>query len=285
MIGAPSGAAGSGSPTRNESAAPHQDRTTGVEITLSAATQQQPQSTAAPAVPPVVRGIRIVRALLWTLLLVTILGVLALKFLVPKPSNLPVMFPAAQFTLTDQNDKSFSSDSLHGRPWIAAFIFTTCGDVCPRITGTMARLQKELPPDVQLVSFTVNPEHDTPAELKQYAVTFHADESRWHFLTGQPEKVRDLIAELKMPFAPAERNSPILHSEKLLLIDGDGQVRKAYRSEVPEEMKQLVADAAALDKDAKRGKLMRWLSEAGASGSGGASNASSTSPRRGGDGS
>lgn len=232
--------------------------------------------------PPVIRGVRIVRAVLWGLLLVTIVGVIALKFCVPKSSNLPVLFPAARFTLTDQNARPFSSDDLHGRPWIAAFIFTTCGDVCPRITGTMASLQKQLPPDVQLVSFSVNPEHDTPAELKQYAGTFHADESRWHFLTGQPDKVREVIAEMKMPFVPAERNSPILHSDKLLLIDADGQVRHAYRSDDPEQMKQLVADAAALGRDARRGKLMKWLSGLGASHS---SNADDTAPRRGGDGS
>jgi protein SCO1/2 len=260
---------------------------------LSTLTEQQPKATpapgpsgapaasgapgVAPAVPPAVRGVRIVRVALWTVLLLTIAGVIGLKFFVPKPANLPVLFPAAQFKLTDENDKSFSSDGLRGRPWIAAFVFTTCGDVCPRISKTMEGLQKQLPPDVQMVSFTVNPEHDTPAELKQYAVAFHADESRWHFLTGQPEKVKEVIAAMKMPFLPADRDKPILHSEKLMLIDAEGQIRGAYRSEEPEEMKQLAADAAALDRDAKRGKLMRWLSEAGASGS-------NAPPRRAGDG-
>ncbi len=145
------------------------------------------------------------------------------------PASRPdTFYPAADFDLTDQDGKPFSSKSLIGRPWIAAFIFTSCGGVCPKMTATMVSLQPRLPASVQLVSFTVNPEYDTPPILKQYAALFKADESHWRFLTGTRPQMLDVVQKMKLPFREADAESPILHSQKLVLVDAAGMVRGYY---------------------------------------------------------
>ncbi len=100
-------------------------------------------------------------------------------------SALPILFDAPPFTLIDQDGKTFASAQLTGKVWIADFIFTQCSGYCPVMTANMAEFQnKSAGSPVQMVSFSVDPENDTPAVLKQYAAAAKADETRWHFLTG-----------------------------------------------------------------------------------------------------
>jgi len=206
------------------------------------------------------RSVRYVRMSLWGLLLLTMAGVIGIKLLSPRQSRLPLLFPAAQFNLVDQDGKPFASQDLHGRPWAAAFIFTNCGSSCPLMTETMASLQKKLAPQVMLVSFSVDPESDTPAVLKRYAAVHKADESRWRFVTGPKDSIMAVIRDMKTPFQAADAKGPIEHSENLLLVDADGQIRGVYLSRDPDEMKRFVADAAALAKDADRGPVGKFLS-------------------------
>jgi cytochrome oxidase Cu insertion factor (SCO1/SenC/PrrC family) len=213
-----------------------------------------------PSRPAEHRFLRLVRLSLWGLLLLTMAGVVGIKVLAPRQSRLPVFFPAAGFKLVDQDDKAFTSESLHGRPWAGAFIFTSCGSSCPRMTAIMAALQKKLAPQVMLVSFSVDPENDTPAVLKGYAQRFGADESRWRFLTGPKDAIMAVINDMKTPFQPAGETGPIEHSENLLLVDANGQIRGNYVSSDPAEMDRFVTDANALAREAGRGSIGRFLS-------------------------
>ena len=200
---------------------------------------------------------KIITTVLWSVLVIAMLGVVGTglwaKF---RPDPLPVLYAGPAFTLTDQDARTFGSEDLRGKTWVAAFIFTHCPGVCPQMTMKMAALQQAVPDrDVHLVSFTVDPERDTPAVLKDYAGRFEADLSRWHFLTGDGPKVFEVAAGLKLTAAPAGKFGPdIVHAEKLLLIDGEGRVRGAYDSKDEQEMKQLAADAAALA-DRQAGRL------------------------------
>ena len=196
---------------------------------------------------------KVVTFALWGLLFAAMAFVAAMKFW-PRhaPSNLPVIWPAAQFSLVDQDGKPFATENLRGRPWVAGYVFTNCSGLCPRLTATMAQLQKQVPGDVHLVSFSVDPENDKPEVLKKYAATYKADESRWHFLTGPKDQVVRLVADMKMPYGESKNaDEPILHSDKLTLVDADGNVRAFYDSKDPEKLKQLAADATALARDAR----------------------------------
>ena len=161
--------------------------------------------------------------------------------------GLQVLFDAPQFTLTDQDGKPFSSEQLKGKVWVAALIFTNCPGVCPSMTDKMKALQDAVPSkDVQLVSFTVDPERDTPEVLKQYARRFKADESRWHFLTGAKDTMFSTAAGLNLAASPAQGDQPIVHAEQFLLVDADGRVRGTYHSKDDAALKQLTRDAATL---------------------------------------
>lgn len=166
----------------------------------------------------------------------------------PTPS-LPVLFDAPAFSLTDQNGQPFDSSALHGKTWVADFIFTNCAGICPMMTQHMREFQKlTAGSPVQMVSFSVDPEHDTPAVLKQYATTAKADESRWHFLTGESRaKLWEICKAMKLAVGP-DTNDQVMHSNHFLLIDGDGHIRAVYNSEDDSFMPKLVADANALTK-------------------------------------
>jgi protein SCO1 len=200
---------------------------------------------------------KIITSVLWAVLVVAMLGVIGTglwaKF---RPEPLPVLYAGPSFSLTDQDGKSFSSEQLRGKVWVADFVFTHCPGACPVMTMKMSGLQRAVPDrDVHFVSFTVDPERDTPAVLKDYAVRFEADPGRWHFLTGDGSALFEVAAGMKLTAAPAGKFGPeILHAEKFLLIDGAGRVRGAYDSTDEQDMKKLAADAALLA-DRQAGRL------------------------------
>jgi len=157
-----------------------------------------------------------------------------------------VLFTAPAFSLVDQNNQPVTDQTLRGKPWIAAFIFTHCAGPCPMMSANMAKLQKRVPsPDLKLISFTVDPQRDTPEVLKQYAKNFDADETRWSFLTGSAEAMTAVAKGMLLPFAPASAEADITHSTKFLLVDKDGGVRGVYDSDA-EGLERLATDAAKL---------------------------------------
>lgn len=77
-------------------------------------------------------------------------------------------------------------------PVFLNFVYTTCTSVCPVMTDTLAQMQQELGADarkIRIVSISIDPEHDTPARLRDYARQFNAG-PQWHFYTGTPEASR-----------------------------------------------------------------------------------------------
>ena len=155
------------------------------------------------------------------------------------------------FSLIDQNEKPVTLESLKGKPFIANFIFTNCAGPCPTMTAKMSKLQKSVPAEVKLVSFSVDPARDRPAVLKEYANNFDADHSRWHFLTvanpAEAKSVYTLSNAMLLPAQPAaDEQSTILHSEKFVLVDADGKIRAYYSSGDPKQLEQLKVDATEL---------------------------------------
>ncbi|MDB5327294.1 MAG: electron transport protein SCO1/SenC [Phycisphaerales bacterium] len=161
------------------------------------------------------------------------------------------LFPAPTFNLTDQDNHTFSSEKLKGKTWIATLFYTSCPGPCPLMSGRLRKIQKAVPdPNVVMVSFSIDPEHDTPAKLKDYATNMTADPARWFFLTGSPADMEKLAAGLKLgyesPKENADNGAQIVHSTKFLLVDKTGQVRGVYSTADDESMKKLETDAKKL---------------------------------------
>lgn len=151
----------------------------------------------------------------------------------------------AEFELVSDSDKPFGSKELAGKVWIADFIFTRCAGPCPEMTKLMSRLQKRVPESVMLVSFSVDPEFDTPYVLSKYAAEYDADLKRWVFLTGEREKIFR-IAKDSFHLAVAEGAGGIqdlTHSVRFALVDRDGTIVNTYDSCESTQIDKLVADA------------------------------------------
>ena len=195
------------------------------------------------------RAQKIVTGIAWAAVMIVVIGIIGMAMLARagREPSLPVMWDAPAFELLDQNGKTVKTTDLRGRAWIAAFIFTQCAGPCPMMSEKMKELQATIPsPNVKLVSFTVDPERDTPEVLKKYSEELGADESRWLFLTGSTSQMFEVAAGMKIVAKPATEDQPILHSTKFLLVDGDGKVRGAYSYDDAEAMKKLGTDAAAI---------------------------------------
>src|SRR5438128_9969684 len=109
-----------------------------------------------------------------------------------RSTDIPSYYPLPEFSLTDQAGKSVTLRDLAGRVWVADFIFTSCGGTCPLITANMRKLQEVLPPEIRLLSITVDPARDTPEILAAYAGEHGAAGDRCLFVTGDKQDLHAL---------------------------------------------------------------------------------------------
>lgn len=157
-----------------------------------------------------------------------------------------------EFSLLERSERKVAKSDLVGRVTIFGFVFTRCPSTCKMVTGVMARLRNELPPQIQMASVTVDPIHDSPAVLRDYAAQYKADPSTWWFLTGNRNEVFDLIrngfklsveenAMIKRP-----SDEPITHSSRLALVDRAGCIRGYYEASDPAAIELLARKARQL---------------------------------------
>jgi protein SCO1/2 len=171
-----------------------------------------------------------------------------------RSADLPALGGVGGFSLIDQAGRRVSEATLRGQVWAAAFFFTRCPTVCPRITRRMRDLQQAAAKGgvkLELVSFSVDPENDTPEVLTAYARQYGADLSSWRFLTGDLEVVRKTSEQgFKLALdgkpTPGAADFGLFHGSHLVLVDGVGQIRGYYRTSEDAQMVQLLKDAALL---------------------------------------
>src|SRR2546425_6501414 len=156
-----------------------------------------------------------------------------------KQPPLPVYGQVPGFDLTAETGQPFNRKSLDGKVWVADFIFTTCTGPCPRMSSLMREVQQAAIPDVQLVSFSVDPEHDTPEALALYAARYHAQPERWHFLTGQREALDHLARDA---FKLSNVDGSLVHSTRLVLVDRQSRIRRYYTTSDDDPAAQVVRD-------------------------------------------
>jgi protein SCO1/2 len=180
-------------------------------------------------------------------------GVAAVVFLWPRkppPEPPAVISSVPDFRLTDQEGKGFdSATALRGKPWIANFIFTRCTTVCPVFTARMAQVDKlarERKLATWLVSFSVDPDHDTPEVLKAYAAERGVSTERWSFLTGKTDEItRTVTGALKMHVEKVGGKpvgESIMHGTHFVLVDGAMKVRGYYNLSDADALDRLLSD-------------------------------------------
>jgi protein SCO1/2 len=172
-----------------------------------------------------------------------------------KSVPLPKLGQVPQFSLTDQSRRAFTDETLKGRVWVAAFMFTRCPTICPALTRAMRGVQvaaaKQRVP-LQLVSVSVDPDNDTPAVLTEYAKKHAVDLASWTFVTGDSAVIQK-TAEHGFKIAvsgsadESKEHFGLTHGSHLVLVDQSGAIRGYYRSSDAEMLEQLVADAKSLE--------------------------------------
>ena len=170
------------------------------------------------------------------------------------PEPLPELGHVGSFSLVNEAGTPVSEGSLRGTVWIADFFFTRCPTICPRITRRMRALQiagQSQASAPRLISFSVDPDNDTPPVLLDYAHRYQADLRTWSFLTGDLQVVKRTVVDgfklaLDGKAEPGAENGGIIHGSHLVLVDRQLTIRGYYRSDDDEDMKRVLQDAARL---------------------------------------
>ena len=201
---------------------------------------------------------RIFTFLLWGILALVLVGVSA-AYVVSEVTSKPAVsavVPAPDirialpdFSFTERSGQALSRKDLLGRVWIADFIFTSCAGPCPQMSRHMQRLQTDLADleSLRLVSFSVDPDRDTPEVLRGYSERYDADPQRWLFLTGSMDQIYDIaIKGFKITVEAARENNQIIHDTRFILVDAEGAIRGYYDSASADDLQRLRQDAAEL---------------------------------------
>ena len=174
-----------------------------------------------------------------------------------QPEMDTVFHTIPNWKLTDENGRDFLGSALKGKIYVADFFFTRCGSICPKMSTELTRVQDTFSEEneVQLASFSVDPVHDTPEILREYAKKYDAKAGKWHFFTGTKFQIYPLAVKgYFIPVADASEydkavKSPdetFIHSEKLILVDKEGHIRGFYDGTDKKDVDRLVLEIRVL---------------------------------------
>jgi len=160
----------------------------------------------------------------------------------------------ADFSFLNQEGETITQAEVEGKVYVVEYFFTTCGTICPRMNDQMRRIQLKFAEndDVRLMSFTVNPEVDTVAQMKSYADDHGAKNGQWHFLTGPKEDLYTLARKSFFVLKPAEAKnlgdvgSDFIHTNNFVLVDQKGRLRGYYDGTSAKEVDELMKDIERL---------------------------------------
>ena len=174
----------------------------------------------------------------------------------------PILSPApvGTFVLQDQLGASFNSVELHGKVWVANFIFSSCTAGCPLMADQMRSLHERVVSDsafsdsVRLLSFSVDPRRDKPERLREFATRYGADTKLWRLLTGGDGEVVELSTKhFQLSASQGDTEEAPTHSDRFGLVDAVGYLRGYYRlANSADEMHRLLADIDVLVEEAQR---------------------------------
>jgi protein SCO1/2 len=207
-------------------------------------------------------GPRVLIAMLVILLAAVIPGVFLPTLACREDRKLDDLGTVPAFSFVDQTGQVFTEQALRGHPTIVNFIFTRCDTICPITSMKMARLEAKSRDKrgiaVKLLSISVDPVHDTPAQLAAFAQKYQANPARWRFVTGKQDEISALV---QGPFmSPMDREGTmtsgapnIVHSGYFFLVDGDLVIRGAYDSNDVHRLDQMLHDARYLARTQRSG--------------------------------
>lgn len=175
-------------------------------------------------------------------------GIIIALWFFNQPDPLPVLGNIPHFEMTDSENKPFGTRDLSGKIWVADFIFTTCAGPCPIMSSQMSIIHNTFLNDelVNTVSFTVNPDYDTPDVLSAYADQLKAKTDKWHFLTASYDEIKSIIIN---GFKMGDTEEIVFHSTRFALVDREMKIRGYYIGTEKEDVEKLIVDIRKLKKE------------------------------------
>lgn len=158
------------------------------------------------------------------------------------------------FSFTDQDGITITEKTVSNKIYVANFMFTSCGSICPRMTDNLKMIQEKYKNDssIILLSHSVTPDRDSVSVLRKYATRKGIQSGKWHLLTGEVNAIyaiakKDYYAGNVIGFYGAQND--FLHTENCMLIDKQRRIRGVYNGTLPLEMERMIADIETLKKE------------------------------------
>ncbi len=178
-----------------------------------------------------------------------------------------IPYSVAPWQFTNQLGHTVHSDSLKGKVYLASFFFSRCPSICPSMNFQIRQFQERFGgfDQFRILSFTVDPENDSVAVLKNYARRMNANNDLWYFLTGNRDSLYKTASHyLQSAQEDSTADGGFLHTEQVVLVDWEGCIRSriddngnlvgSYNALDAIEMKDLSSDLKVLIAEYERDK-------------------------------
>jgi protein SCO1/2 len=156
----------------------------------------------------------------------------------------------ADFSLTDQTGKMVTNKDFENKIYVADFFFTTCPNICPKMTASLSGLSEfyKNDSDIMFLSHSVTPEKDSVPVLAAYAEKYAVDGSRWKLTTGAKKHIYELAR--RSYFAVTTEGDggekDFIHTENFILVDKERKIRGFYDGTSAQDMERLKGDITIL---------------------------------------
>lgn len=157
----------------------------------------------------------------------------------------------AAFKTVNQYGDSINNKSLDGTIYIADFFFTTCPSICPIMHRNMLNVYNTFKGTggIKIISYTIDPKHDSVTVLKKYADKLGVTGNTWWFLQGKKDDVYKLSESYLVRKPEEDTKERFIHDGSFLLVDRQKRIRGAYDGTDPKQVEQMIADIKTLQQE------------------------------------
>jgi protein SCO1/2 len=152
------------------------------------------------------------------------------------------------FKFINQYGDSVSNKNVSNSIYVADFFFTTCPSICPIMQRNMLTVYDafKTDPNFNILSYTIDPKHDSVNVLKKYADKLGVTGKSWLFLQGKKEETYQLATSYLVSKPQEDAKQQYIHDGYFILVDKQQRIRGSYDGTDPKQVSQLVEDIKTL---------------------------------------
>jgi protein SCO1/2 len=148
----------------------------------------------------------------------------------------------------NQYGDSISDKNLDGNIYVADFFFTTCPSICPIMQRNMLNVYNAFKDSAgfKIVSYTIDPQHDSVPVLKKYADKLGVSGNTWWLLQGRKDETYQIAKSYLVSVQEKNPAGEYIHDGFFILIDKKKRIRGTYDGTNLDEVKKLIEDIKIL---------------------------------------